>query len=135
MNISDMTPEELNFVAASIKHSMRNSAEYREVPTGLAFAHINPLVNRMLNNSAVLVARDGNRIAGFCVFEVDADVLLVGYLYTRHEYRRQGVARSLLQATLENAAGAEAVLYTIPTTRFAKVAERYGLVLAEGEGT
>jgi GNAT superfamily N-acetyltransferase len=135
MNITDMTPEELNFVANATKLSLRNSVEYRDVPTGLAFAHLNPMVNRVLNNSAVLVAKNGNRIMGFSVFEVDGDTLVVHFLYTRQEYRRQGVARALLQATLENAAGAEAVLYSLPTTRFAKVAERYGMILAEGEGT
>ena len=135
MHITDMDPTELNFVANACKLSLRNSPAYRDVPTGLAFAHLNPLINRVLNNSAVLVAKTGNRIMGFIVFEVDTSDLLVHFVYTRHEYRRQGVARSLLQATLENAAGAEAVLYTIPTDRFAKVASRYGLVLAEGEGT
>lgn len=133
MQIGDMTPDEENFVLASIKKSMRNSAEYREYGDGVAYAHLNPHVNDLVGRSAVLVARDRGRILGFSVFEVDGDQLLLHYIYTRFAARRQGVARSILAATIENSPGAELVLYTTPTSRFERLAERYGLEPVEGE--
>ncbi len=133
MQIGDMTADEENFVLSSIKKSMRNSAEYRDKAEGVAYAHLNPAINQMVNDSAVLVARERGRILGFAAFEVDGDRLLLHYIYTRHAERRQGVARALLAAVLESAPSAEGVFYTVRCSRFSNLAKRYGIAPLEDQ--
>jgi GNAT superfamily N-acetyltransferase len=129
-DISDATPDELDFVLHSSKWSLRHSAEYRKMPTAAAFAVLNPLLNDLVARSAVLVARSGRRIFGWLAFEVVEDTFVLGYVYVRQEYRRRGVARQLLLAALESCPVTD-LAYIVPTKRFADVAERYDLVFQE----
>lgn len=130
--ISDIRSDELNFVANSMKASERNGT-YRETPTHQAYSLLNPKFNQILANSAVLVARTGNRIMGFVVYEVQGDELVLWYTYTRSEYRRQGVARALLQAMLDESPADLYLVGGTPTVRYEGVASRYGICQRSGQ--
>jgi GNAT superfamily N-acetyltransferase len=130
-DISDATPDELDFVFHSCKWSQRKSAEWRKTPTAAAFAVLNPRVNAMIDRSAVLVARSGRHILGWIAFDVEGEDLRIGYVYTRKEHRRRGVARELLRAALDASSGVTAIFFTTPTSRFADVADRYQLEYQE----
>lgn len=128
-DIRDARADELQFVYSAWKQSLRNSKEWAERPTAAAFAHLNPHVNRLVDQSAVLVAAQGQKLLGFVAFEaVDRDVEL-HYIYVKHAIRRAGVGRALLLAALEAVPGAEGVYYTQTTDRFDDVAVRYGMEL------
>jgi GNAT superfamily N-acetyltransferase len=129
--ISDARPEEENFAYAAWKTSLLNTPEWRDRPKAAAYAVLNPHVNGLIERSAVLMARQGKKLLGFIVFEVNQDGdFLLHYVYVKHTHRRQGVGRELLLAALENSPGAGRTLYTQATTRFAEVAARYDLELA-----
>lgn len=123
--IRDATTDELDFVAHATKHAQRYSKEWRKKPTTVAFAFLNPRVNRQIADSAVLVAARGREILGFIIFAVEGDDLLVHYVYCKKDFRRQGIARELLLAAIDAANGTTAAFYTTPTSRFADVATRY----------
>ncbi len=127
LEIRDATTDELDFVAHATKTSQRNSAEWRDKPTAVAFAHLNPLVNDQINRSAVLVAAQGRSILGFITFDVDGDDLVIHFVYVKAAHRRQGIARELLLAAVDAARGTTRAVYTTPSKRFAEVAERYRL--------
>lgn len=128
--ISEMKSDESNFVHNSVKQSERNGA-MRDVPTHVAFSALNPRVNAMIARSAILVARSGSRILGFIVFEVEGDELVLNYVYTRAEYRRQGVAMALLQAVLDESPSDLFLVAGTPSARFADLMSRYGIVQQE----
>lgn len=130
-DISDAKDDEFNFALASWKQSLRNSEQYRDVPTGAAFAVLNPHVNKLVDRSAVLMARQGKRLLGFVVFEVVDGDFYLHFGYVKHQHRRMGIGRELLLAALENSPGATNTYYTQPTRRFAALADRYNLVLAK----
>lgn len=129
--ISDARADEYNFVYASCKQSTRNSTEWSHASSSTAFAYLNSHFNALIDRSAVLVARQGRKILGFVVFEMVGDDFLLHYAYTRHDSRRQGVARELLLAALESCPGAVGTYYTLSSARFGEVANRYNLVLCE----
>jgi ribosomal protein S18 acetylase RimI-like enzyme len=129
--ISDVLPDEENFVLASWKTSLLNTDAFRDKPKAAAYAYLNPHVNKTFEQSGVLVARQGKKILGWVSFEVDgAGDFRLHYIYVKFADRKRGVGRELLLAALENSPGAGRTLYTQATTRFAEVAARYDLELA-----
>lgn len=125
--IRDARNDELDFILHSQKMSMRNSSEWREKSNAAAFGHLNPFVNAQVARMAVLVAARGREILGWLSFEVEGDELVLGYVYVKDKFRRQGVARELLLAAIDAARDTAVAVYVTPTTRFAELAERYSL--------
>lgn len=129
--IGDAREDELTFAYAAWKTSLRNSEAYHDVPTGAAYAVLNPWVNGLIDRSAVLMARQGKKLLGFVVFEVCDGDFYLHTAYVKHEFRRRGVGRELLLAALDSSPGAANTYYTQTTKRFAALADRYALVYAK----
>lgn len=134
--ISPMRPDEVAFVARSTKMSLRHSREFEEKSNEEAFAELNPVVNRMMAAFHVAVAhRVGNprRALGFVIFRPDPEALTVGFIYTRQDERRAGVARALLAHALSFVPDDAALDYVFPTARFDVLAASYGFDLIPQE--
>lgn len=135
LDIRPVRPDELPFCYDAAKKSLRFSREYIEKSNFKAYGEINPAVNRLLPRCEVLVAADRGQLAGFIAFLTGENELVVAYLYVKKDFRRDGVAKSLLATAIERS-GVDVetadLRYVFPTSRFAALAEAYGFDLLEG---
>lgn len=125
-------PGDLTFVYDATKQSLRHSKEYAKKSNFVAYGEINPAVNALLPACDVLVADLDGEIVGFIAYFVTPSAFVVGFTYTKHDYRRRGIAREMLTAALEAAPADREARYVFRTSRFAELAERYGFTAPEG---
>lgn len=124
-----MVPSELNFVVSAWKKSMKTQPQNASVPSGAFYERANREVAQLMERATtqILVARDAESpefCLGFVVFEVLDECFCAHQVYTRHGFRRLGVASKLLRTALEQAGEAELV-YT-HQSRFSDMAEDMG---------
>lgn len=136
VSLGPVRPDELNFVAKSTKTSLRHAPPYSTQSNFIAYARLNPLVNALLADAEVLVARDPRRPSvahGFIVYNVQPEALSVHFLYVKKDSRRDGVARTLLNAVLVDVPDDAVLEYTFPTERFRSLATSYGFYCPDEE--
>lgn len=132
LTIGPMRPDEVGFVAKATKEHLRHSPKYAKKSNYVAYGVINPLVNGMFQDAVVLVARDARNTRdayGFVLFALDGRM----FVYVKHDARRRGVARELLEAALAAVPEDAPLEGFFPNARFSAVAERYGFWLPEDE--
>lgn len=127
--IGHMLLTEEGFVVSGWKKSHRTSPQNAAIPSGAFFDKANRDVAALMARptTQILVARDAESpefCLGFIVFEVLDGQFCAHWLYTRHGFRRLGVASKLLRTALEQAGEAELV-YT-HQSRFSDMAEDMG---------
>lgn len=128
--IGPASPSELAFIAKSWKESLHDQPQHSSLPKSVFFSRYNPEVNGLLARSQVVVARDTDdpRFAyGFLAYETKGDTFAGHYVYCKHSFRRQGVAKALLDAAIELAGDFDRLVYTTHT-RFDSEVEALGFV-------
>ena len=128
VSIGHMQPSEEGFVISGWKKSFRTAPQNAAIPSGSFFDRANRDVAALMARptTQILVARDTESpdfCLGFIVFEV-VDPFCIHWLYTRHGFRRLGVATKLLRTALGQA-GESDLVYT-HQSRFSDMAEEMG---------
>lgn len=85
------------FLFSSFLKSLRESDQCEGIPNGRFFEHFKVEFQRISESFTILVAHpegEADEIAGWIAFDGD----VVGWLYTKHVWRRLGAARRLLEA-------------------------------------
>jgi GNAT superfamily N-acetyltransferase len=108
IDIGPARPDELGFVLATWKDSAidapHNGPVIADRGVGYVYGRLNVEVDTALSEGAlVLVAReatDPTFIYGWIAGRIQDDLVALYYLYTRHKFRRQGVARALRDEAL-----------------------------------
>lgn len=129
VEVGPAVPAELPFVLSSWKKSFRHAPQNAPLPNSVFFDRINPEINALASRCDVLVARDESDplfLYGFLAYEVKKDAFAAHYVYTRHGFRRQGVAKALLAEALDRAGDVGDLFYTAHT-RFDRQVEAFGL--------
>lgn len=129
VTVGHMVPSEEGFVTSGWKKSSRSSPQNAAVPNGVYYDRANRDVAALMARptTQILVARDGEKpdfCLGFVVFEVVNGHFACHWIYSRHGFRRLGVASKLLRTALQQAGDSD-LIYT-HHSRFSGQAEQMG---------
>jgi GNAT superfamily N-acetyltransferase len=87
------------FIFHSWLKSYRGSAAAQNITNPRYFAGQHALITRLLGRSKILVAanpEDPSQICGWIVYEPKAPIPVLHYVYVKHPFRRNGIARELI---------------------------------------
>lgn len=102
LKIRHATDEDISFIFNSWLKSFRNGALCREVSNTVYFAGHHKLLESLIPKCQLLIAcspEDSSQIYSYIVFTRIDGVFVCHYIYTKHTYRRLGVAKALLELT------------------------------------
>lgn len=95
------TSEDTSFIFNSWLKSYRSSAFAKDQCNEVFFGNYKKIVESILDRSMITVVcnpEDDNHMYGYIVFEyLPANNLLVHYLYVKHTYRKNNIAKKLIE--------------------------------------
>ena len=119
---------DIPFISSSWLKSFRNGAFVRGIPNDLYFRFHRRIVAELLQRSLVAVLcerEDENQIVGWaCAERSEEGALLVHYVYVKHDFRRAGFAKALIDMLIESE-DPVAIFYTHKTRAVMEYRERY----------
>ncbi len=89
-------PDDISFIYATWLKSYHYDSWTRSIAKSVYFDNYKLVIDRLLNQSEVLVAchpTDENVILGYCVFEPN----LIHYMFIKEAFRRFGIATDLIK--------------------------------------
>lgn len=109
------------FILHSWLLSLRSSGIYRRCPDKILLPHLGKVLESLLERSTILVATDGNRIAGWICYEPARSV--VHFAYVKFASRRKGIFKNLLK---ESGLNDCRISYTFSTYSAFRIGESRG---------
>jgi len=93
--------EDTSFIFNSWLKSYRSSNFAKDQCNSVYYDNYKNIVNAMLERSMVAIIcnpEDDNHLYGYIIFEhLPASTLLVHYIYIKHTYRKNGLAKKLIE--------------------------------------
>jgi hypothetical protein len=119
---------DIPFISNSWVKSFRNGAFVRGIPNELYYRYHRRIVSELLQKSLVAVLcerQDEDQIVGYVVAERSEEgALLVHYVYVKHDFRKTGFAKSMIDMLIE-AENPIAVFYTHKTFPVLQYRDKY----------
>lgn len=104
---------DLNFILNSWLKSYRNSGFAAPMINPVYYKNHEPLLKDLLSSNLITVAcnpLDEGQIYGYVVFNyLPGDILVLHYIYTKHSFRRFGIAKQIMASIRKSD---DAILYT-----------------------
>lgn len=94
-------PKDRAFIFSSWLRSFRDAPFAKNISNTIYFEHHHELIERLLDESEVIIACDKNdpdTICGFICAQMIDGIFTIHYIYTKHTYRRLGIGEYLLNA-------------------------------------
>lgn len=124
------TADDISFIFSSWLRSYRNSEEVQRMANEPYYRLYKNFVDAALRSSRIAVAcdpEDLNHLYGYVVF-ADRDSMILHWIYVKHAFRRNGIARLLYDLASRDSDRRQATVCTFATRVFDAVSRRYGLV-------
>ena len=130
MNLRQANQNDFNFVANSYLKSYRHGPETKHLINDIYFDVYKERLNKMLDSGQVTVAcspEDPDQILGYLIHGLAHGKSVLHYIYVKHTFRRLGVARALLAATIPEF-GMRMTMCTHTARRFNDLRDKYKLI-------
>jgi GNAT superfamily N-acetyltransferase len=122
--LRNMTENDKPFIYNSFLKSFKENSDSTWVSNGLYYRGQTEVVDFLLSSCNVLIAcfpEDPEEILAYTLYQVEKDVLVLHYIYTRRSFQKTGIAREIINSIIP----ASIIIATHITYQFA--AFRYKL--------
>jgi len=98
--VRDVCTEDISFIMSTWLKSYRKTQDNKRIVNGVYFPHTSNIITTILSGAKVLIAYnplEEDHIYGYIVYNYLEEVLIIHYTYTKRQFRRFGIMRSMIE--------------------------------------